>query len=131
MSAALRIVRIHSDSEGHSHFEDIDVGLQSVAYAPPAPAVDVSQPLDASRTVLCRVPAGWYGDWHPTPRRQLYFHLSGRLEVHVADGETRHFEAGDIVLVEDVAGSGHTTRVIGDGPATGAFVHLADEEDAP
>ena len=131
MSQAMRIARIHSDPEGLSHFEDIEVGPQSVAYAPPAPAVNLSQSFDASRTVLCSFPAGWYGDWHPTPRRQLYFHLSGRLEVHVADGETRRLEAGDIVLVEDVAGSGHTTRVIGDGPATGVFVHLADGEAGP
>jgi quercetin dioxygenase-like cupin family protein len=131
MSETMRIARIHSDSEGQSHFEDVDVGLQSVGYAPPAPAVNLSRPFDASGTVLCSFPAGWYGDWHPTPRRQLYFHLTGRLEVGVADGETRRLESGDIVLVEDVAGSGHTTRVVGDGPATGAFVHLPDEEDGP
>ena len=126
----MRISRIYSDSEGLSHFGDVDIELGSVAYAPPAPPVDISPSFDASRAVLCSFPTGWYGDWHPTPRRQLYLHLSGRLEVQVADGETRRLDPGAIVLVEDVDGRGHTTRNIDPGPSTGAFVHLADEEQS-
>ena len=86
--------------------------------------------IPASRAVLFSIPAGWFGDWHPTPHRQLYVNLSGRLEVSVSDGETRVFEPGDIALVEDVLEPGHTTRAIGDEPSTGIFVHLAESERA-
>ena len=131
MSKAMRVARIYADSEGLSHFEDVDIELGLVEYAPPAPALDVSGPFEVSRAVLCSFPTGWYGDWHPTPRRQLYLHLTGRLEVQVADGESRRLEPGAIVLVEDVSGRGHTTRNIHPGPSTGAFVHLTDEERSP
>ena len=45
---------------------------------------------DANRAESVAVissPAGWYGDWHPAPRRQLMFCLAGELEVQVSDGE--------------------------------------------
>ena len=85
-------------------------------------------PVDAERVILFSMPVGWFGDWHPSPRRQLYFNLSGRLAVEVADGEVRELEPGAVVLVEDLSGKGHTTRVLGGEPSTGAFVHLAHEE---
>jgi mannose-6-phosphate isomerase-like protein (cupin superfamily) len=124
----MRVARIFSDADGMSHFEDLDVELRTVEYAPPAPAIDVSAAFPTERAFLFEIPVGWYGDWHPTPRRQLYINLSGRLEVKVADGEVRQLGPGDIVLVEDLTGTGHVTRVIGDAPSTGAFVHLAEVE---
>lgn len=122
----MRILRIWADDDGTSHVEDIDIELESIVYAPPAPPLDISAPFPAERALLATFPAGWFGDWHPSPRRQLYFGLGGRLEVEVGDGEVRHVGPGQVVLLEDLEGTGHTTRVVGDGPTTGAFVHLAD-----
>lgn len=122
----MKLVRLYSDAHGVSHFEDLDMPLETVQYAPPSPAIDVSDPIPASRAVLFAVPAGYFGDWHPTPRRQLYFQLQGQLELGSSDGETRVFGPGDIVLVEDDVAPGHTTRVVGQGSASGAFVHLLE-----
>lgn len=124
----MRYVRIYSDDAGESHFDDLDIALAPRPYAPPSAPFDVSAPISASGAVLFSMPAGWFGDWHPSPRRQLYFNLSGQLEVVVSDGEARQLGPGDIVLVEDVSGDGHTTRAIGEEPSTGVFVHLADDE---
>jgi quercetin dioxygenase-like cupin family protein len=71
-------------------------------------------------------PTGWFGDWHPAPRRQLFVALAGELEVTVSDGEARRIRAGDVVLTEDTTGKGHTTRVIGDTPVRSVIVQLAD-----
>jgi len=30
---------------------------------------------------------GWFGDWHPTPRRQFFFLLSGEIEGEVSNDE--------------------------------------------
>jgi quercetin dioxygenase-like cupin family protein len=124
----VRIIRIRADGAGASHFDDLDVTLETVDFAPPAPPFDVSAPLPAERAVLFEFPAGWFGDWHPSPHRQLYFNLGGRLEVEVADGESRHLGPGDIVLLEDLGGTGHKTRVIGDAPSTGVFIQLRRED---
>ncbi len=126
----MRYVRIYSDPDGGSHLEELDFELLRVDYAPPAPAIDVSVALEARRAVFFSMPAGWFGDWHPTPHRQLYCNLGGRLEVCVSDGARRTLEAGDVVLLEDRAGAGHTTRVLGDLPSSGVFIHLADEADS-
>jgi len=124
----VRYTRIFNDATGTSHFEDLDIALARVEYAPPALPIDLSAPFAVSRALLSSFPAGWFGDWHPTPCRQLYFNLSGRFEVVVSDGQSRTFGPGDIVLIEDVEPPGHTTRTIGDVPSTGVFVHLAVED---
>jgi hypothetical protein len=51
---------------------------------------------------------------HVAPRRQFIVHLAGESEVEVSDGEVRRFGPGSVLLVEDVTGSGHTTRRVGD-----------------
>jgi len=124
----MKIVRLYCDADGTSHFEDKGVAFEPVEYAPPAPALDLSEAMAASRVVFFTMPPGWFGDWHPTPVRQLYFALAGELEVTVSDGEVRVFHPGDVALVEDEAPPGHTTRVVGDEPARGAFVHMADQD---
>ena len=107
-----------------SHFEDASVALGELALAPPAPPVLLSDPAAADRMMFMAFPAGWFGDWHPAPRRQFFFQLSGELEVEVGDGELRRFAAGSVVLVEDLAGRGHTTRVVGDAEVRAAVVQL-------
>ncbi len=105
---------VYSDSLGLSHFDDqrIDFGL--VDYAPPAPPISVSEMTEADGLVFLSSPAGWFGDWHPAPRRQLIFCLSGTLEVEVSDGEVRRFGPGAVILLEDTSGQGHITRVVGE-----------------
>jgi quercetin dioxygenase-like cupin family protein len=123
----VKVTRIWADEDGVSHFEDVEVELGTTDYAPPAPPFGVSAPFPAERAMLFEFPAGWFGDWHPSPRRQLYFNLGGQLEAEVADGETRRVGPGAIVLLEDLTGTGHVTRVVGDERSTGVFVQLSEE----
>jgi hypothetical protein len=44
-----------------------------------------------------------------------------------SDGEMRSFRSGDVFLLEDLSGRGHTTRVVGDGEFVAAVVQLAVE----
>ncbi len=121
----MRIVHLYADRQGESHFTDMDHDQTEVGYAPPAPPFLMSQTYPASAVVLATLPVGWWGDWHPTPVRQLFLQHSGVLDVAVSDGESRRMEAGAVVLLEDVIGKGHTTRVVGDEPVECTFVRLA------
>lgn len=107
------LVRIYADAEGESHFGLEHVSFELADFAPPAPPISVSQVQAAEAVAFISSPPGWYGDWHPAPRRQLMFCLAGELEVTVSDGETRRFRAGCAVLVEDTVGKGHVSRVVG------------------
>jgi hypothetical protein len=121
-------IRIYSDGHGDSHFEDVDISLSKAEYAPPAPPLELSAPFAAEQVVFFSLAPGWFGDWHPAPRRQFYVNLSGRLGVEASDGEVRELAPGDVVLTDDLDGRGHTTRVIGSEPSTGVFVHLGPDE---
>lgn len=124
VSRTLSFVRIFADSSGTSHFEDYELKLRSVDFAPPAPPLQVSEFDEATRYGFVGAPAGWFGDWHPAPRHQVAFILRGELEVAVADGEVRRFGPGSSVLLEDTSGKGHTTRVVGSNDALLVFVQL-------
>ena len=112
VAAPLHYVRIYSDSNGQSHFGEVEATFQLVDYAPPAPPISVSEDLGAEGVSFISSPSGWFGDWHPAPRRQFTFMLAGELEAEVSDGEVRIFKPGDIVLVEDTTGQGHISRVV-------------------
>lgn len=110
----LAYVRVHADSSGASHFADEQLAFHLADFAPPAPPVSVTDAHSAEGVVFLSSPSGWFGDWHPAPRRQFIFVLQGNLEVEVSDGETRQFGAGAVILVEDTSGQGHITRVAGE-----------------
>ena len=110
----LAYVRVHADSSGASHFADEELAFHLADFAPPAPPVSVTDAQSAEGVVFLSSPSGWFGDWHPAPRRQFIFVLQGNLEVEVSDGETRQFGAGAVILVEDTSGQGHITRVAGE-----------------
>ncbi len=121
----MKYTRIFCDTQGESHFGDVAIDLRHIDFAPPAPPLWLSDRQEVDHSFFCTFPTGWFGDWHPTPRRQYYIQLTGRLQVGVSDGNTRLFQAGDIVLVEDTWGKGHTTRVLGDDDVTAAFIQLS------
>jgi quercetin dioxygenase-like cupin family protein len=121
----VRCTRIVSEDGGPSRFEDVDVELEDAGYAPPAPPFRVSEPVPSTAMLLATLPMGYESDWHPSPARQWFLQLSGELEVQTGDGEVRRLRPGTAVLVEDVTGPGHRTRVVGEVPVRGAFVRLA------
>jgi uncharacterized cupin superfamily protein len=51
--------------------------------------------------------------------------LKGYIEVTDSDGEKRTFGPGDSVLMEDVAGEGHRTRVKGTEECVAAIIPIA------
>ena len=108
----MNYTKIYSDEGGETHFKDIDIELETVEYAPPAPSLNLSSFIPAKQYAIAVAPPGWYGDWHPTPCRQILFYLAGEVEVQVSDGEIRCFSAGGILLIEDIIGKGHISKVI-------------------
>jgi len=117
--------RLYADAKGESHFSDEEMELKSVNFASPAPP-DISAFTPAKHFVLLHAPAGWFGDWHPTPYRQFFFILLGEVEVRASDGDVRRFSPGSVLLVEDTTGRGHTTRVTANDPLITAVVQLAE-----
>lgn len=122
----MKYTRIYADTKGESHFMDVQIKLEHVDFAPPAPPVNLSSFNPATQYAFCVFSSGWFGDWHPTPQRQIFFLLSGEVEVQVSDGEVRRFGTGSIVLVEDTTGKGHVSRVVGSTDVVTGVVQLPD-----
>lgn len=120
----LKYVRIYSDSLGESHFEDLTVNLNEIDFAPPAPPIFTSDLNPSAQYGFIGVLPGWKSEWHPTPKRQFVFYLSGTIEAEVSDGEVRQFGPGSITLVEDTYGKGHKSRAIGNEKVICVIVQL-------
>jgi hypothetical protein len=49
----MKYTRIYCDAGGVSHFEDVQVEVAPVDFAPPAPPLNLAVPLEAERAVFC------------------------------------------------------------------------------
>lgn len=109
----MRYVRLYNDANGEARFEDRDMSFSTAVFAPPAPPLDVSAPIDMRELMFIRFAAGWTDAEHPAPARQWMFILSGRGET-TAGGETKSWAAGDVFLLEDTEPPGHATTILED-----------------
>jgi quercetin dioxygenase-like cupin family protein len=107
MVGMVPVTRLFADSDGRARFEDTEIALSPDN--PPPDAMSVSQPFKASAVLFGRGPAGGSHAEQPEHARQLVVGISGRVEV-TASGETRTFGPGDVLLVEDIEGTGHSSR---------------------
>ena len=124
----VKYTRLYADDQGLSHFEDLEFELSESDFAPPAAPLNVSAPFAVEQCFFTSVPQDWDGAWHPAPHRQFWIQLAGELEVETGDGERRRFGPGSVVLLEDVSGKGHVSRVVGLRSARGVFVQLREQD---
>jgi hypothetical protein len=120
----VKIQRLYCDSDGESHFGEVEIDLSPIEFAPPAPPIDLSPFWEVKRVAIMRARPGWAGDWHAAPRRQLMFYLAGQAEGETSDGARRTMDPGTVVLVEDTTGKGHRSWVVGDDEVVIAVAQL-------
>ena len=118
----MKITRLFSDTDGESHFEDVDIPLKDEG-----DIGRLSDILPVTGMMLRENPGDYNYDWHPAPRKQYIVMLEGMLEVEVSDGEKRIFSPGDILLVEDLDGKGHKSRVPDGKPRKSLFISIGEK----
>ena len=119
---SLAYLRLYATPDGESHFEDAEMPLND------SMAVSIlSATIPVTGMMLRGSPAGYDIAWHPAPRRQFIIRLTGVIEATASDGETRSMGPGSIVLVEDLTGKGHLTKVVGDEEAMSIYVHAPEQ----
>ena len=125
MSTSITYVRLFADDEGNSHLEqNLTLQLEASNFVPPAPPIHLSPLKPATAYAFLSVPMGYFGDWHPSPKRQWVFFISGQMEFEVSDGTRYLGVPGSTVLLEDTTGRGHRSRVIGAQAAVMAAVQI-------
>lgn len=123
----MRFLRIWADDNGVSHIEELTTSFTPIEdYARGIPTVGISERAAGEHTYLLSMPPGFFGDWHPAPRRQLMAQLQGELRVTLGDGTSVEATAGTLWCVEDLTGAGHQTEVTGERDALFLVVSTPD-----
>ena len=120
----MRYARLFADDKGESHFDDIEIEFTATHYVQSAAPLDFSPMFPATQVAFMRAPAGWASEFHVSSAHNMFVVLSGEWEVTASDGESRHFAAGSALLVEDITGKGHSSRVLNDMESIAAVVGL-------
>lgn len=122
----MRHIKVTDDGSRGSRFEDVEIPQTETPYAENTPALLLSPPILATALAFVTLPPDVRETgWHPPPRRQFVVILDGEFELETTDGQRRRFQPGATLLVEDLAGRGHVTRVRSDGPATFMAIPLS------
>ena len=109
-------IRLYTGKDGQTHIEEQDLATH--------PELTT---LQAAKGIVFRMTKpGYFSDWHNAPRRQFVITLTGEVEIGLADGTKHRYGPGHVTLAEDLTGTGHTTRVVGDQPRLSATIPLAD-----
>jgi hypothetical protein len=107
--------RLYADESGESRFEEVSVSLELTDFAPPAAPAHLAAIGEVSSMAIVVGDESWAGEEpHPAPARQYMVSLQGAVEVTASDGDTRRVGPGEVLLIEDTTGKGHSTRAIGE-----------------
>ncbi len=119
-------IRVFSDEEGETHFEDVKIELESVDRDYSESQIKLSSIDPAVEYAFFGFPSGLDTDWHPASQKVMLFILSGEMELRVSDGESRRLHGGSVVLTEDVKGKGHKGKVLGSSDVFGVSLRLSE-----
>ncbi len=116
----MQVVRVYTGDDGESHLEELELPYETVANA------ERTAMQSATGIQFRRTPSGNFQDFHVAPRRQYVITLEGQAEIGLGDGTKRIFNAGDVLLADDLTGRGHTTAAVGDRPRVSIAIPLVD-----
>ena len=114
--------QVYATPDRETHFRVVSVPLRSEATAPPAQPVPQSEIQPATTIRHAAFPAGWgvydrdHGIFHNPSSARFVTVRRGAGWIRTSDGETRRFQAGDVVEVLDVAPSKGHIFWVGDEP---------------
>lgn len=108
---AITLLQLYADDNGDTHFGTTEFALPLRDFAPPATPFNASQAQPATQFVIIKLPVGWVGEQHTSPKAQVLFCLTGSLKVTCSTGEAAVIEAGMGLVMSDVAGKGHKSEV--------------------
>jgi quercetin dioxygenase-like cupin family protein len=116
-SSNMLITRVYTGDDGQAHFEEIETD----DFPNPESLLNVSG-------IRFRIQQpGAFSDWHQESQRNYIITLAGEGELGIGDGTLRRIRPGEVMLVEDLTGQGHTTRVTSSEPRITAQVPLKNQ----
>jgi hypothetical protein len=119
----MKIPRVFSGADGQSHFDEVEIELDSQIGQ-----FEWASQLLAGPGVIFRETGGDYSlDFHTAPRRQFVVNLDGWVELEVGDGTMRRFGPGAILFADDLTGQGHKSRAVNGQPRSSLVIPIEEE----
>ena len=108
----MKYTRLYADSDGETHFEDVEVEFEEGKVWSGSPRQGFSAHRKASDSFFVTIYDEYFTDFHPTPRKQWVIVLSGTGEFGASDGQVLTLAPGSVVLLDDMDSKGHTAQGI-------------------
>ena len=108
----LKIPNVYVEANGQSCFGDVELMLTGNSRRIQAKNQDVLY------WQMAMMQPGHFIDFRPSEAPQFVSIMSGRMAITASSGEIRHFSRGDLIMMQDLVGQGHTSRVLGHEPCT-------------
>ena len=119
-----KFVHIYTGPEGRSVMEEKE--FEMTEFLDTEGAHGLASPVEQTHVISFRMfKAGYFLDFHTAPRRQYSISLTGSIELGLPDGTLKQYGPGTVLLSEDMTGTGHSTRVIGNEPRFTVVIPLA------
>ncbi len=120
-----KFVHVYTGPEGKSVIEEKE--FEMTEFLDTEGAHGLASPVEQTPGISFRmVKAGYFLDFHTAPLRQYSISLTGSVEIGLPDGTLKQYGPGAVLLAEDLTGTGHSTRVIGDEDRFTIIIPLAD-----
>ncbi len=113
----IRCVRIWTGPDGHSLFEEGSIAMPGNARGDLVSLTERAHNISFHETP----PGGEYTP-HQAPARQFVITFSGTLEFRTGTGATFQIRPGDVLLAEDILGTGHSWKLTDSQPWRRAYV---------
>ena len=98
----MAIYRMYTGDDNETHIEELPLSAHP----------ELTEMQSVKGVQVQHNAGGRFMDFHQAPNRRWMITLSGDLEIGLGDGTVHRFGAGDVRLIEDVTGHGHTTRYV-------------------
>ncbi|MDE0719257.1 MAG: hypothetical protein OSB75_01700 [Dehalococcoidia bacterium] len=120
-----KFVHVFTGPEGKSVIEEREFVMTE--FTDTEGAYGLASPVEQTPGISFRmVKAGYFLNFHTAPRRQYSISLTGSVELGLPDGTLKQYGPGTVLLAEDMEGTGHSTRVIGDEDRFTIIIPLSD-----
>ncbi len=118
-----KFVHVFTGPDGNSVIEEREFEMQE--FLDTEGAHGLSSPIEQTSGISFRqYEPGYFLDFHTAPRRQYSVSITGEIELGTPDGTLKRYGPGTVLLAEDMTGTGHSTRVIGNEPRFAIIIPL-------
>ena len=122
MSYPVTLLHLYADDNGETNFGTTELVLTQQDFAPPATPFLASDGQPATRFIMIRLPPGWVGEQHVSPKKQILFCLSGSVRITCSTGAVEVLTAGMGIAMSDIVGKGHKSEVTSAEPVNAVII---------